>query len=166
MTWQNQHFAMSSAHGRIQRLCYYVFASIIHTKSGFSESTVVDEWSGCVSSTVDCTTKLCSESSLSKIGLADDVCRWQNINNSDLYNKIANYYQRLLWWVGCFCVLCRMSGTRQSILSAWWRWLIRHHITACYKCWSIFARSCGHWYWDSCNLCSCRILQTSIAMKH
>ena len=79
MTWQNQHFAMSSAHGRIQRLHYYVFASIIHTKSGLSESTVVDERSVGVSSAAGCITNCCPDSLLSKIGLADDACRWQNI---------------------------------------------------------------------------------------
>ena len=78
-TFCTRHFAQSGAHGRIQHLYYYVFASIIHTKSGFSESTVVDERSVGVSSTAGCTTNWCPEFSLSKIGLADDACRWQNI---------------------------------------------------------------------------------------
>ena len=42
-----------------------------HTKSGFSEFTVVDVG---VSSTAGCTTNWCPDSLLSKIGLADDVC--------------------------------------------------------------------------------------------
>ena len=45
-----------------------------HTKSGFSESIVVDERSISISSTAGCTTNWCPDSSLSKIGLADDAC--------------------------------------------------------------------------------------------